>query len=107
MKKLTKSILMKLIKEEIENVKLGAKSMTRSAQARAEKERAKDIASGDSLGDVTSRERAILKDVEDILTKIAEKDDLNKYRNQLQSLLKRLLKRSPDSEDPVATEDSE
>lgn len=105
--KITKSRLVQIIKEEIENVKLGAKSISRSAQAAAEKQRAKDISTGASLGDVTSKERAILKDVEDILTKIAEKDDLNKYRNQLQNLLKKLLQRSPDSEDSDATEDSE
>ncbi len=98
MKKITKSKLVQIIREEIGNAKLGAKTLSRSQQAAAEKQRAKDIASGDSLGDVTSKERAILKDIEDILTKIAEKDDLNKYRAQLQALLKKMLKNSPDSE---------
>ncbi len=91
---MTKSTLEELIREEVKNVKLGSRTISRSSQAAAAKQRAKDISSGASLGDITSKERGILKDVEEILTKIAEKDDLNKYRNKLESILKSMMAKS-------------
>jgi hypothetical protein len=98
MKKLTKSKLIQIIKEEIENVKLGSNSISRSTQAAAQKKRAKDISSGASLGGITNKERAILQDVEKFLTKIAEKDDLAKYKGALQAILKKMMGSTPDPE---------
>ena len=87
---ITKSQLIKIIKEEIDDIKLGKSRLTKSSQARGEKERAKNIASGETMGDVDPKERGIIQDVENILTKVAEADDLNKYRQHLQSLLARI-----------------
>lgn len=97
-KPLTNSILVKLIKEEIEASGLGKGTVTKSNLARAEREKSKQIAKGDTLQDVTGRERAILKDVEEILAYIAEKDDLYRYKAPLESLLGRLLKKSKEIE---------
>ena len=90
MKKLTKSQLIKIIKEEIDDIKLGKARLTKSSQAKAEKDRAKDIASGKTLDGVDTRERGMIQDIEKILTQVAEADDLNKYRQLLQNLLARI-----------------
>jgi len=100
MKKLSKSKLIQIIKEEIENVKLGSNSISRSTQAADQKKRAKDISSGAALGGITNKERAILQDIEKFLTKIAEKDDLIKYKAPLQALLKKMMGSSPEPESP-------
>ena len=97
-KPLTSSILVKLIKEEIEASGLGRGTITKTALAKAEREKSKNIAKGDTLQDVTGKERAILKDVEEILAYIAEKDDLYRYKAPLESLLGRLLKNSKEIE---------
>mgnify|MGYP003990520049 CR=1 FL=1 len=98
MKKLKKSKLIQIIKEEIEKIKLGSNSISRSTQAAAQKKRAKDISSGASLGGITNKERAILQDIEKFLTKIAEKDDLAKYKGALQAILKKMMGSTPDPE---------
>ena len=97
-KPLTKSILIKLIKEEIESSGLGRGNVTKSNLAKAEREKSKQIASGEALQDVTGKERAILKDVEEILAYIAEKDDLYRYKAPLEALLTRLLRKSKEIE---------
>ena len=97
-KPLTNSILIKLIKEEIEASGLGKGTVTKTTLAKAEREKSKNIAKGDTLQDVTGRERAILKDVEEILAYIAEKDDLYRYKAPLEALLGRLLKKSKEIE---------
>ena len=73
-------------------------TVTKSNLARAERDKSKAIARGDTLQDVTGKERAILKDIEKVLTYIAEKDDLNSYRAPLESLLGRILKKAKESE---------
>ena len=65
--------------------------LTKGAHARGEKERAVHLASGETLGDITNKERAILVDIEKILTQVAEKTDLVKYRPMLQAFLKKVM----------------
>ena len=78
--------------EEQEELKgFGSKSVTKQAQAKGELEKSKSIAKGDTLGDVTNRERSMLVQIEKVLSDIAEKDDLIKYRPALESILKKLL----------------
>lgn len=93
-KPLTSSILVKLIKEEIEASSLGRGTVTKTTLAKAEREKSKQIAKGDTLQGVTGKERAILRDIEEILAYIAEKDDLYRYKVPLEALLGRLLKKS-------------
>ena len=97
---ITKSQLIKIIKEEIDDIKLGKSRLTKSSQARGEIQRAKNIASGETMGDVDPKERGIIQDVENILTKVAEADDLNKYRQHLQGLLARIQQASSKSAQP-------
>jgi hypothetical protein len=80
--------------EEQENALKGFGSgmVTKQAQAKGELERSKAIAKGDTLGGVDNRERGMLVQIEKILTDIAEKDDLTKYRSALEAVLKNLLK---------------
>ena len=80
--------------EEQENALKGFGSgmITKQAQAKGELERSKAIAKGDTLGGIDNKERGMLVQIEKILTDIAEKDDLLKYRSTLQTVLKNLLK---------------
>jgi len=70
----------------------GSTRVTKQAQAKGELARSKAIAKGDTLDGVDNRERGLLVQIEKILTDIAEKDDLVKYRTALQTVLKNLLK---------------
>ena len=70
----------------------GSTRVTKQAQAKGELARSKAIAKGDTLDGVDNRERGLLVQIEKILTDIAEKDDLVKYRSALQTVLKNLLK---------------
>ncbi len=99
MKKLTKSTLLKLIREEIDNLGDLTGTMTRSQQAAKEMEKSKGLRSGNSMKDITTRERSIIQSVEDALSKVAEEGDLNKYRSQLESLLQRMLRSLTSKED--------
>jgi|1_EtaG_2_1085319.scaffolds.fasta_scaffold36552_2 hypothetical protein len=106
--KLTRLQLKNIIQEQVRELneveeeaegeidpRLGTKLVTRQQQAKGEFERSKKIRGGETLGqDVTNKERAILVDVEKILTAIAEKDDLNKYRAPLQSIMNLLRKKT-------------
>lgn len=83
------------MEEEMDaNVKLGGKLTTKGQQAKQTLARAKGIAKGDTLGDVDNRERGILQTIEKTLTDVAEVDDLNLYRTQLENTLKAILKMS-------------
>jgi len=72
----------------------GATSATKSTQARAAALRSKQISSGDQLGGVNDKERAMLTQIEKVMSKVASDDDLLKYRPQLETILKRLLDKS-------------
>ena len=80
--------------EEQENALKGFGSgmVTKQAQAKGELERSKAIAKGDTLGGIDNKERGMLVQIEKILTDIAEKDDLIRYRSALENTLKNLLK---------------
>ena len=93
MKKLTKSTLLKLIREQVDDLGDLTGTMTRSQQATKELEKSKSLRSGDSMKDTTTRERNIIQSVEDALSKVAEEGDLNDYRSQLENLLQRMLRR--------------
>jgi hypothetical protein len=72
----------------------GTGMVTKQAQAKSELEKSKAIAKGDTLDGVDNKERAMLVQIEKIMTDIAEKDNLIKYRSVLQTVLKNLLKLS-------------
>jgi hypothetical protein len=99
MKKLTKSTLLKLIREQIDDLGDLTGTMTRNQQAAKELEKSKSLRSGGSMKDITTRERSIIQSVEDALSKVAEEGDLNKYRSQLESLLQRMLRNLTSNED--------
>ena len=99
MKKLTKSTLLKLIREQIADLGDLTGTMTRNQQAAKELEKSKSLRSGGSMKDITTRERSIIQSVEDALSKVAEEGDLNKYRSQLESLLQRMLRNLTSNED--------
>ena len=69
----------------------GSKMTTQSQQAKGELERSKEIAGGKILGGVDNKERGMLTQIEKVLTKIADEDDLTAYRPNLQAVLKQLL----------------
>ena len=87
--------------QEQEDVKLGTKTMSKAAQAQSEKDRGAMIGKGDVLRGVDNRERAILADVEKVLTQVADTDDLIKYRPMLQAFLKKVLKLAGSSEQGI------
>jgi hypothetical protein len=80
--------------EEQENALkgFGTGTVTRQAQAKGELARSKAIAKGDTLAGIDNKERGMLVQIEKILTDIAEKDDLIRYRASLETVLKNLLK---------------
>ena len=80
--------------EEQENALkgFGTGTVTRQAQAKGELARSRAIAKGDTLGGIDNKERKMLVQIEKILTDIAEKDDLIRYRASLETVLKNLLK---------------
>jgi hypothetical protein len=83
------------LEEQDSNLKgFGTGTVTKQIQAKGELERSKAIAKGDTLGGIDNKERGMLVQIEKILTDIAEKDDLLKYRSVLQTTLKNLLKLS-------------
>ena len=92
-----------LEEQEKELKGFGSQTTSQSQQARTGMERSKEIASGKSLGGVDNKERGMLVQIEKILTKVANDDDLVKYRSQLETIMKNLLKRS---EENTAKKDS-
>ena len=62
--------------------------------ARGERDRGAAIAQGNILQGVNSKERAILADVEKVLTKVADITDLVAFRPQLEALLNKILKKA-------------
>ena len=74
--------------------RLGQKSTTRSAHASATAQKAKAMRTGDSLGDVTGREHSILKDFDEVLTAVAEKEDLVRFLPVLQRVANLLRKKA-------------
>ncbi len=79
---------------EESSARLGGQMMSKGQQAAAALGRSKDIRTGASLGDVDNRERGMLQQIEQVLTQIAEDDNLIAYRTQLETVLKTLMKAS-------------
>tara|TARA_R110000824_G_scaffold73866_2_gene187974 strand:+ start:52 stop:825 length:774 start_codon:yes stop_codon:yes gene_type:complete len=82
----------------------GSGVTTQSSHAAAEKGKSMAVAKGDVLGGVDDRERKILLQIEDVLTDIAEKADLVKYRPLLKTFLSQFLnkvKKDPGSSNTV------
>ena len=87
--------LRRVVQEVLEEQeRLGGQSVSKSAQATMARQKGKDIASGDVLSGVTTRERAIMVDLEKIIAAIAEEDDLVKYKADLQNVVDRLRKKA-------------
>ena len=83
------------LEEQEDSLKgFGSGMITKQDQAKGELERSKAITKGDTLDGVDNKERAMLMQIEKIMTNIAEKDNLVKYRSVLQTVLKNLLKLS-------------
>jgi hypothetical protein len=78
---------------------------TQSTQARATKAKGVAIGSGDVLAGVDDRERKILLQIEDILTKAADQTDLVKYRGVLHTFLSQFLKKVAADPDVRASEE--
>ena len=62
--------------------------------ARGERERGTAIAQGNILQGVNSKERAILADIEKVLTRVADITDLVAFRPQLEALLSKIVKKA-------------
>jgi len=71
---------------------LGTQTVSKSKQASLAQQKGKAIASGDALGGIDNRERAIMVDLEKIIAAIAEKDDLIKYKSALQAVVDKIRK---------------
>ena len=89
-RKLTNSILEKLIKEQISGLGDLSRKMTKTQQVSKEKERLKSISGSETKG-VDDVERGIIQSVEDALTKIAAKGNLNRFRSQMESFLQKII----------------
>tara|TARA_R110001583_G_scaffold43029_2_gene136778 strand:- start:653 stop:994 length:342 start_codon:yes stop_codon:yes gene_type:complete len=98
--KITPKQLEQIIKEELssvresdeERVKLKSRGMTKSAQAKQLRGKAKDIQSGEIGGEFTNIERSLVQQISDVVTKIASAPevDLGKYRSSINTILNKL-----------------
>lgn len=77
-----------------EQGRLGATTVSKTAQAQAARQKGKDIQSGAALSGIDNRERAIMVDLEKIIAAIAEEDDLVKYKAALQGVVDKIRKAS-------------
>ena len=77
--------------EEQQDFSLGKGTVTKQAQAQGTRDRGSAIGKGDVLAGVDSRERAILVDIEKVLTQIADETNLVKYRPVLQTFIKKFM----------------
>ena len=89
-RKLTNSILEKLIKEQISDLGDLSGKMTKTQQVNKEKERLKSIYGAETKG-IDDMERAIIQSVEDALTTIAAKGNLNRFKSQMESFLQKII----------------
>ena len=89
-RKLTNSILEKLIKEQISGLGDLSGKMTKAQQVNKEKERINSIYGAETKG-IDDMERAIIQSVEDALTTIAAKGNLNRFKSQMESFLQKII----------------
>ena len=75
-----------------ERVKLKSRGMTKSAQVKQLRGKAKGVQSGEIGGDFTNIERSLVQQISDVVTKIASAPevDLGKYRSQINVILNKL-----------------
>jgi len=80
--------------QEEENTLKGFGSGTSTQDAMAKKilNKSKGVKSGETLGDIDTRERKMLGDIDDAFTKIAAKADLTKMKSPVQNVLQKGLK---------------
>lgn len=69
----------------------GAQRLSRSEHGKAEREKGGQISTGEILAGVDPKERSMLNQIEQILTDIADKDNLVLYRSWFHGVLKTLL----------------
>ena len=82
------------VEEADQKQKLGVKTLSKGDMARGERERGTAIAQGNILQGVDSKERAILADIEKVLTRVADITDLVAFRPQLEALLSKIVKKA-------------
>ena len=73
---------------------MGTKRMSQTKHGREELERSKSLASGETLKGIDDRERAMLVQIEKVLSTVADEADLIQFRPQIQIILKNLLKQA-------------
>ena len=73
--------------------KFGAGVLSRGKQAQLTKQKGADIGTGAVLGGVEDAERQILIQVEEVLTGLADKADLVRYRSTLKTFLEQFIKK--------------
>jgi hypothetical protein len=81
--------------EEEEKIELGKTGISRTAQAKGERERGQAISKGDILQGVDNKERAMLVDIEELLTKVADETNLLSFRPQLIAVIKNIIAKVP------------
>ncbi len=89
-RKLTNSILEKLIKEQISGLGDLSGKMTKAQQVNKERERINSIDGAETKG-IDNTERAIIQSVEDALTIIASEGNLNRFKDRLESFLQNII----------------
>ena len=98
--KITKEMLKQIIKEELEQAEFGKERTSRGQASAGLKQRSKDMQSQKGVDDL---ERGIITQIEDLLTKLADKTDIkggsvNSKLKKLYSVLKQELGEETDEE---------
>ena len=70
----------------------GAQSASAATHAKGATQTARDVASGRDGGGLDQRERAMLMQIQKIMTQVADEGDLTKFRAPLETVLKNLIK---------------
>ena len=70
----------------------GAKSASAATHAKGATQTARDVSAGRDGGGLDQRERAMLMQMQKILTQVADEGDLTKFRGPLEIMLKNLIK---------------
>ncbi len=76
--------------EQLVGSRFGQGALSKGAQAAALKAKGTQLAQGDTLGGVDQKERKMLQDLEGILTKVADEDNLLKFRPMTIEYLKKI-----------------
>tara|TARA_R100000008_G_scaffold1988_3_gene1671 strand:- start:1220 stop:1861 length:642 start_codon:yes stop_codon:yes gene_type:complete len=76
--------------EQLVGSRFGQGALSKGAHAAAIKAKGTQLAQGDALGGVDQKERKMLQDLENILTKVADQDNLLKFRPITLEYLKKI-----------------